>query len=92
MTLMGGLGSGRKAQEGGSICIHIADSLSYTTLSSNYIPIKKRDENGPTLPKLASIPHFCLVVLLLENLTILNIKMKVYLNGTKNCLRFMEAR
>ena len=41
------MGSGREAQGGGDICIHIADSLHCTaetnsTLKSNYPPIKNK--------------------------------------------------
>ena len=59
---MGGMegGGGREVQEGGDICIHIADSLhcteeTNTTLQSNYTPIIKKKElipqkgNPPTL-------------------------------------------
>ena len=43
----GGGGGGREVQEGGDICIHIADSLRCTaetniTLQSNYSPCKKK--------------------------------------------------
>ena len=42
----GEMGGGREAQEGGDICIHMADSSCCaaeinTILKSNYIPIKK---------------------------------------------------
>ena len=46
---MGGMGGSRwKVQEGGDICIHIADLLhctveTSTVLKSHYIPIKKKD-------------------------------------------------
>ena len=41
--------SGRKDQEGGDICIHMADSLPCTaethiTVQSSYTPIKKEEE------------------------------------------------
>ena len=42
-----GSGEGSEVQEGGDVCIHIADSLhctaeTNTTLYSNYTPIKKK--------------------------------------------------
>ena len=45
-----GWGGGREAQEGGDICILIADSHgctaeSNTTLQSNYLPIKNKFKN-----------------------------------------------
>ena len=42
-----GVGGGREGQEGGKICIHMADSYRYTseiktTSQSNYPPIKNK--------------------------------------------------
>ena len=46
-SVRGEMGEGREAQQGGGICIHIADSLCCTvemntTLQSNYTPIKNK--------------------------------------------------
>ena len=47
-------GIGREVQEGGDVCIHIADTLCCTaetnaTLQSNYTPIKDKHLKNPTL-------------------------------------------
>ena len=51
---MGGMGA--EVQDGGDIGIHIADSLHCTaetnkTLSSNYIPIKKKSCRGKIISR-----------------------------------------
>ena len=51
---MGGGGNGRKAQEGGDMCIHITDSLhctaeNNTTLESNYSQKRKKEPHTSTL-------------------------------------------